>query len=247
MPSYSELVQGVLQEVNDLRRNPQFFLPRLRTFLGQYRGLLRYRPDEAPVLTQEGSAAVLQTIEALQKEREVRTCVWSEALGSAAQAQCNDLSEQGFAAQALQCKIERCGQWTGKLVEMVDYGSLSAVEVVCSLLVDDGVPNREHRVSLLSPELRFIGIGCSPHRDHRTITTILMLSKYTTNTDFVRCFPSTAIIPTNWQAQGWPEGAVKLTCETATETQEGQIQKRVIRTWAMTDGSTKVAETSSFR
>jgi len=247
MPSYSELVQNVLQEVNDLRRNPQFFLPRLRSFLSQYRGLLRHRPGDAPVLTQEGSAAVLQAIEALQTEREVRTCVWNEALGSAAQAYCNELSKQGLAARALQSRVESCGRWTGALVEMVDYGALSAAEVVCSLLVDDGVPNREHRKSLLAPNLRFIGIGCSPHRDHRTVTTVLMVSKYTTSGDFSRCFPSTAMIPTNWQAQDWPEAAVKLSCEVATETQVGRIQKRVIRSWAMPDGSTEVTETNSFK
>jgi uncharacterized protein YkwD len=249
MPRYSELAQSLLKEVNDLRRSPQSILPKLQSFLGQYQGLLRYRPDDVPVQTQEGSAAVLQAIEALQEEREpLRTCAWNEALGSAAQAHCSELSNKDLeshtreANRALQSRVESYGKWSGTLVEITDYGSLSAVEVICSLLVDDGMPNREHRLSLLTPDLRFIGIGCSAHKDHRTVTTILMVSKYIANGEFGRCFPSTAVIPANLQAQGWPEGAVKLTCEVATETQGSEVRKRTTKTWAMLDGSTRVSE-----
>lgn len=247
MPRYSEVVQGVVKEINDLRRNPQSFLDKLTAYLAGYRGLMRHRSEDAPVLTREGRTPVLEAIDTLRALPPLRTCQWNEALGSSAQAHCLSLSSQSVPDIQLtnpRVPIELYGKWTGDFVEMLDFGGLSPTEIVCSLLVDDGLPSRDHRTSLLAADFRHIGVGCAPHCHHTTVTTILMASKFTAHSKFERCFPPGDVIPVNRQAAEWLEGAVKVTCEVETETVQGVVRKKVVKVWEMENGETEVREES---
>ena len=47
-------------------------------------------------------------------------------------------------------RIEKYGEWNGKIGENIDFGSNEAMEIVISFLVDDGVSSRGHRMNLLN-------------------------------------------------------------------------------------------------
>jgi uncharacterized protein YkwD len=55
------------------------------------------------------------------------------------------------------------------VAETITYGPPSAVEVVRQLIVDDDVPNRGHRRTVFAAEMRFVGIGCGPHKTYRVM------------------------------------------------------------------------------
>ena len=40
------------------------------------------------------------------------------------------------------------------------------------LLIDDGVKGRGHRLNLLNPTSRFLGVGCGPHALHGTMCVL---------------------------------------------------------------------------
>ena len=47
-------------------------------------------------------------------------------------------------------RLEKYGDWSGKIGENIEFGSKSAIEIVSSLLIDDGVANRGHRKNITS-------------------------------------------------------------------------------------------------
>ena len=56
-------------------------------------------------------------------------------------------------------KVMGCG-------ENIDYGSESALEVVMSLFVDDGVKSRGHRNNLLNKEYKYCGYYSGKHSEY---------------------------------------------------------------------------------
>src|SRR3546814_15936497 len=58
--------------------------------------------------------------------------------------------------------------------EVITYGHHTPEGVVDQLLIDDGVPGRGHRHSLLRPAHRYAGIACGRHPVHRTMCVPLM-------------------------------------------------------------------------
>ena len=58
--------------------------------------------------------------------------------------------------------------------EVITYGHHTPQGVVDQLLIDDGVPGRGHRHSLLRPTHHYAGIACGRHPVHRTMCVTLM-------------------------------------------------------------------------
>jgi uncharacterized protein YkwD len=59
--------------------------------------------------------------------------------------------------------MNRYGTWLDNVAENIAYGGYSTRGVVIQLIVDDGVPGREHRVNMFNSDYRYVGVGCGPH------------------------------------------------------------------------------------
>jgi len=46
------------------------------------------------------------------------------------------------------------------------------VDILISLIVDDGIPNRGHRKNIFSRDFKFTGIGVGRHSKHKHICVI---------------------------------------------------------------------------
>ena len=249
MPRYSDLIPGILREVSDLRQNPALYVRKLEQFLTTYHGQVRHRPDEVPILTQEGTEPVRLAIERLLSVQDpLRKCDWSEALSAAAQAHALDTGSKnivghvGSDGRQLSERIKEFGDWDGSLAEVLCYGAVTATEVVCALLVDDGLPFREHREALLLPDLRWIGVAFGPHEEQKTVATIILASKFTPKSVFPRVEPPTDVIPLNWEARNWVEGAVRMNCEVTSEMDGKRVKRRVVKKWVLEDGREETTE-----
>lgn len=52
------------------------------------------------------------------------------------------------------------------VAENCDYGSERALDIVMSLLIDEGIPDFGHRKNILDPNYKFIGVSIQPHKKH---------------------------------------------------------------------------------
>ena len=243
MSKYSEAIRLVLREINDCRENPTAYAYRLEPWLETYVDLVRYRDEDVPVLTSEGTFALAQAISVLKRTPPLPTLRLSPGLYSAAQLHCEELGRTGHVTHTgLRDRLQQFGQWNGKLIEAVDFGSISAREVVFSLLTDDGLPTRPHRNALLSPDFRLIGVGFGPHPLYKSVCTALLSLKFTEHEDFVPLPMPNGMLLGTWEARGWLEGAIRLNCEISSEMENDVVVKRIVKTWGMQDGTERRTE-----
>ena len=69
-------------------------------------------------------------------------------------------------------RISRYGKWIQSCGEIITYGRNTARDMIISFLVDDGVSDRGHRINLLNPRFKKVGIAVGPHKVYQTMLVI---------------------------------------------------------------------------
>lgn len=161
---------GVFNAVNQLRARPSAFVRTLETLRGYYQGNLFVSPGHVPIQTQEGVRAVDEAIGALRRSSmPLARLTLSRGLSDAAALLVRDAGAKGLVGHTssdgenLTARIDRFGNWSGSIGECISYGDADPGGVVAQLLIDDGVRNRGHRVNLLNPAWRYVGVSCGAH------------------------------------------------------------------------------------
>lgn len=249
MPEYAQLIIQIYREVNELRSSPADYVYKLELMLTRYRfGNTYHRVREVPVVTKEGVAALNDAIEALVMTEPMGELDLSEGLESAAQAHANDTGSASIIGHIgsddtdfLQ-RLQRTGIWGGSAVELLDYGSVTAEEIVCAFLIDDGQPTRPHRKALLDPKYTKIGVGLAPHEEYSTVCVMALASEFTDHTNFEEVRVPEGSPAEYWELEEWKAGAVRMTCEVTTDPSEGNKARKVTKTWEMADGTKQVTQ-----
>lgn len=171
---------GVFAELNRFRSDPAGYAELLRDYRSRFDGRLLISDDdsEIDIMTHEGVAAVDEAIRDLRRERPLAELEWSDPLARAAADHVAAQSRSGAVGHYTNRRGpgERMrARGGGPYVnEVITYGHHTPAGVVDQLLIDDGVPNRGHRFSLLRATHRYAGVACGPHPVHRTMCVILM-------------------------------------------------------------------------
>jgi len=171
---------GVFAELNRFRSDPAAYAEFLRDYRPRFEGrlLLAAHDEEIDIMTREGVAAVDEAIRDLGREKPLPTLEWSDLMARAAADHVAVQSRSGAVGHYTR------GQGPGERMrargggpfvsEVITYGHHSPAGVVDQLLIDDGVPGRGHRHSLLHPTHRYAGVACGRHPVHRTMCVTLM-------------------------------------------------------------------------
>ncbi len=176
----SRFEEGVFTELNRFRSDPAAYAEYLRDYRPRFEGKLLVSNDdsEIDIMTREGVAAVDEAIRDLRREKPLVELEWSDALARAAADHVAVQSRSGAVGHYTRgsgpgerMKARGGGPYVN---EVITYGHHSPEGVVDQLLIDDGVPDRGHRHSLLRPEHRFAGVACGRHPVHRTMCVTLM-------------------------------------------------------------------------
>jgi len=173
---YEALQDGIVEEVNAVRADPDSYSAFLKEMRRHYRGKHLRRPGESPLLTKEGVKAVDEAIRFLDEQNPVSRLKESKGLTRAAgdlveaQGPLGETGHRGPDGSQPADRIGRHGKWESIIGENIAYGRYrTGRDVVAGLIVDDGVPDRGHRKTLFHPSFRLIGVNCGPHKVYRTM------------------------------------------------------------------------------
>ncbi|HSR10174.1 MAG TPA: CAP domain-containing protein [Thermodesulfobacteriota bacterium] len=174
-PFLSAAEQQIVQELNRARQEPRSYAEYLKDSLRYYEGKDLKRPGEPIIQTQEGRAAVEEAIRYLEKANPVGPLTVSKGMSQAAKDLVQAEGKKGAAGHVSPDKsgpaerVNRYGRWEKTMGENLAYGPTKPREVVASLIVDDGVPDRGHRKNIFNPAYHVVGVACGPHSTFRNM------------------------------------------------------------------------------
>ena len=174
-----DVEQNVILELNKVRSNPKRYAEEyLEVLHSNFKGKLFTYPGQITVKTQEGIQPLEECIKVLKKTDPRPILMPSEGLSKAAAELMKDQQKNGgighISRKGLnpQKRIEKYGTWNICSLEDITYGSSEARQIVISLLIDDGVPNRGHRKNILNPCSRFAGVSKGGHPTYQSMCVI---------------------------------------------------------------------------
>jgi uncharacterized protein YkwD len=182
--------KDVILEMNKVRTNPKkyaelYIQPRLRYYNGKNYSV----PGQITIVTQEGAAAVNNCITALGRASAVGVLTPEKGLSLAAKDHVTDQSRTGQTGHngsdrsTPETRMKRYGTFSGSwtLGENLDYGATTGKDIVCDLLIDDGVPNRGHRTNIMNKSFTQTGVSSGTHTQYRTSCAITYAHGYSSN------------------------------------------------------------------
>ena len=180
----SPLEKAVANEMNLARTSPKEYLSLLEQFKKYYDGKLLRLPGETPILTKEGTSAVVEAIRSLRSQKPVSPLSPSKGMTLGAKDHIRDLRTSGASqhegsdgSQAWD-RVNRYGTWQKIIGENISFGHNKAQNIVMTLMIDDGVPNRGHRKNIFNPDFRVVGVAYGDHPAYRTICVITFAGGY---------------------------------------------------------------------
>ena len=177
--NFSELQNDLLLYHNQLRTNPQSFIPILEEWRKRYRENILQLGNENPSRTFEGEKGCIDAINFLKNQKKIPELKYNELLSKAAMDHANDIGQYGLTSHegskdsTLYERIEKYIEWDGACAENLDFGFKNAENIIINMLIDDGSEERDQRKNMFDTRFKYIGIGCSRHRDHGYCTVFV--------------------------------------------------------------------------
>jgi uncharacterized protein YkwD len=168
----------VLDRLNWARAYPDSLADHLEMLRPHFQGRILAVPGEPRLSTQEGVAAVDEAIRVLRRLEGRPPLALSRGLSRAAaelaeyQGPRGEIGHLGRGGSTPSDRADRHGAWQVSLSEAISYGPANGLDIITTLMVDDGVANRGHRESLLDPRFRVAGIALGPHSRLRYLCVI---------------------------------------------------------------------------
>lgn len=183
----SPLENGLFEEVNQLRTDPPVWAGILKAERPWSPGKIRFilGDDETAARTEEAIRDLEEAIAALESVHGSLSAVeLSAGLAHAAADHVRNTGSRGLVGHrgadgsTPSERIQRYGTWYGQMGENIVYSTAGARELIFQQLVDFGVENRGHRLTLLNPAWHYVGIACGPHAVYHTMCVLDFASSY---------------------------------------------------------------------
>jgi len=177
----TDIEKDVILEMNKVRTNPKkyaelYLQPMLKYFKGNNYSV----PGQITIATNEGAPAVNSCISALSRARAVGVLTPELGLSRAAkdhvtdQSKTGQIGHNGSNRSTPESRMKQYGSFRPGFTwgENISYGDSTGRDIVCSLLIDDGVPGRGHRANIMNGAFTQTGVGFGTHKQYRTSCTI---------------------------------------------------------------------------
>ncbi|MEZ4655733.1 MAG: CAP domain-containing protein [Candidatus Eisenbacteria bacterium] len=162
-----------LARLNWARAHPDSLALHLESLLPCFEGTVLRFPDGSLLQTKEGRAAVVEAIAVLRQTPPLPPLSYSPGLSAAAadlvdyQGAHGRTGHSGRGGSSPGDRANRHGRWKSAISEAITYGPATGVRIVASLIIDDGVPDRGHRSTLLDPQFRVAGVAFGFHARYK--------------------------------------------------------------------------------
>lgn len=119
--------------------------------------------------------AVAEAVRFLEKARPLPPLTHSDGLSASALCHVLDLGPAGARGHTGRDgstpwkRMARFGQRSGYAAENISYGESDARGIVVSLIIDEGVRGRGHRLNIFGRNLFRVGIACGSHAGYGTM------------------------------------------------------------------------------
>ena len=177
----------IIEEINKLRSNPPLYAKKVEQYSKYFTDKAIKLPDfNIKIMTQEGAAPYIDTIEFLKGKEKLNELIPSKALCEIAQEIFDSLkdSETGEVDEELYSNlIDKYGSFNGKFTRAMDFGGFSTEQIVINFLVCDGDPDRSQREPILGSGLNKIGVAFGTHSIHSTICVLLTCTEFNNTKD----------------------------------------------------------------
>lgn len=170
----ADFLDRAVAEINLARTDPQAYADKVRAWRALFVGDRVQRPGRITLITEEGTAAVDETIAFLERQPALPVLNRSNLIDRAAldhaleQSRTGQVGHYGEGGSTPTDRMRRYGRW-GATGEAIAYGSDTPEDVVLQLIIDDGVPDRGHRLLLFSRDYALIGAACETHPEWRQV------------------------------------------------------------------------------
>lgn len=154
------LEDAVFREINALRERPAAYIQAVEEEFAMNSSILAPR---------EGMIVLREVVQTLINTPSLNALKYALPLKLAAQDHADDLGQhrhfghRGTDGSLPDERLQRYAFHRKSLGENIGYGAKSARTLVVGLLLDDGIQGRGHRVNILNPAARSIGIGTAEH------------------------------------------------------------------------------------
>ena len=245
MENTSQLDKEVFEWHNNVRTNPTCLVPHLEDMLTKFDGMILKREGGINLRTNEGAAVVQELIDFLKNAQPIKALTWDDRIARAASDHTNDIGPKGITGHdstdgtSMSGRMERYGQWSITCGENLSFGQTTGMDVVCQLLIDDGVSSRGHRTNIFNKVFGVMGSNSGEHKQYKSMCCI----------DYAGGFAA-AGEQSNAQADldtfmkekveiDMPEGARGWSMSTSMQISGSTATKTVTYTVNMADGSTQ--------
>jgi uncharacterized protein YkwD len=182
---FTSLEKDIAREVSLARNNPSRYASFIEQWKTFYSGRRIERPGKLTILTEEGAAAVEEAVIFLRSVSPRPALRLSHGMSRGAKDHARQLGaagtvgHRGLYGSWPTERVNRYGNWRDAMGENIFYGSGTAREIVMLLIIDDGIPGRDHRRTTFDAAYGVIGVGCAPHISYDTICVLTFAGRYT--------------------------------------------------------------------
>ena len=176
--------KNIILELNKVRSNPKKYAELyIKPMLKYFNGYLYSEPGKDEETTHEGIISAEECYYELSKMNDVQILFPEYGLSLGAKDHIKDQGPIGITGhigtdrsrphdRAIRYGI---GNYIG---ENISYGNNSAKEMIIRLIIDDGIPSRGHRNSIMNKEYNQVGVATGIHKRYGTMCVIMLARGY---------------------------------------------------------------------
>ena len=178
----SDFNEDLLMEINLLRTNPKKYAKTISKYMNYFKGNLLCLPDtNAGIQTEEGVEAFKEAVDFLNKQEKLEPLKPSKGLCRIAEEfiaiyQKPDSGE--LANKDMEDIINKYGSFSGSFSRAMDFGGETAEMAIINLVVSDGDQTRGQRESLLSTDIKKVGVANGDHEVYRHCSAIITSTEF---------------------------------------------------------------------